>query len=310
MQGKLTSTPRFFLSLSKEVRRELEFFLFIGPWLIGFIVFTAGPILASVFLSFTNWNILSPAKWVGIANYTRLAKDPLFWIALGNTIYYTVGSVVIVTIGSLLAAILLNQKLRGVTVFRTLYYLPSVTSGVAVAILFSWIYNPEFGILNHLLSLVGIEGPKWLFDEHWAMPALIFMSLWGIGGNMVIFLAGLQDIPQTLIEAARLDGANWWAEFRHVVVPMISPVIFLVIITSTISAFQVFLQPYVMTGGGPGNATLVLVLYLYQNAFLWWKMGYGSSMAWVLFVVILSLTLIQFRLAGYWVYYEGERRRS
>jgi len=286
----------------------LQFFAFISPWLLGFIAFSGGPIIASAVISFTDWNILSTPKFVGLANYQRLVNDPLVWKALGNTIYYTIGSVILMTVASLLTAILLNQELRGVRFFRTLYFLPSVTSGVAIAILFAWMYNPEFGIINYMLYKIGIVGPNWLFDEFWAMPAIIFMSLWTIGSNMMIILAGLQDIPQSLVEAARLDGANWWQEFRYVTIPMLSPVLFLVIITSTINSFQVFLQPYVMTEGGPGNATLVLVLYLYQNAFLWWKMGYGAAIAWILAVIILILTLIQFRLAGYWVYYEGERR--
>ncbi len=286
----------------------MQFFAFISPWLLGFIAFSGGPIIASAVISFTDWNILSTPKFVGLANYQRLVNDPLVWKALGNTIYYTIGSVILMTVASLLTAILLNQELRGVRFFRTLYFLPSVTSGVAIAILFAWMYNPEFGIINYMLYKIGIVGPNWLFDEFWAMPAIIFMSLWTIGSNMMIILAGLQDIPQSLVEAARLDGANWWQEFRYVTIPMLSPVLFLVIITSTINSFQVFLQPYVMTEGGPGNATLVLVLYLYQNAFLWWKMGYGAAIAWILAVIILILTLIQFRLAGYWVYYEGERR--
>jgi len=294
--------------LPKSWRKELQFFAFISPWLLGFIAFSGGPIIASAVISFTDWNILSTPKFVGLANYQRLVNDPLVWKALGNTIYYTIGSVILMTVASLLTAILLNQELRGVRFFRTLYFLPSVTSGVAIAILFAWMYNPEFGIINYMLYKIGIVGPNWLFDEFWAMPAIIFMSLWTIGSNMMIILAGLQDIPQSLVEAARLDGANWWQEFRYVTIPMLSPVLFLVIITSTINSFQVFLQPYVMTEGGPGNATLVLVLYLYQNAFLWWKMGYGAAIAWILAVIILILTLIQFRLAGYWVYYEGERR--
>lgn len=309
MQSKsLSQSVGILQRLPKSWRKELQFFAFISPWLLGFIAFSGGPIIASAVISFTDWNILSTPKFVGLANYQRLVNDPLVWKALGNTIYYTIGSVILMTVASLLTAILLNQELRGVRFFRTLYFLPSVTSGVAIAILFAWMYNPEFGIINYMLYKIGIVGPNWLFDEFWAMPAIIFMSLWTIGSNMMIILAGLQDIPQSLVEAARLDGANWWQEFRYVTIPMLSPVLFLVIITSTINSFQVFLQPYVMTEGGPGNATLVLVLYLYQNAFLWWKMGYGAAIAWILAVIILILTLIQFRLAGYWVYYEGERR--
>jgi multiple sugar transport system permease protein len=236
--------------------------------------------------------------------------DRLFWIVLKNTFYYGFASVFLGTLCALLVAILMNQKVPGIAVFRTLYYLPSVTSGVAIAIMWLWLFNPQVGLINYLLSLVGIKGPGWLASQQWAMPALILMSLWGIGGNMIILLAGLQGIPDHLYEAARIDGANKWHEFRHVTLPMLSPVLFYVIVISIIASFQIFDNVYVMTRGGPGTATLVYVMYLYQNAFEYQKMGYASAMAWVLFLIILGLTWAQFRGSRYWVYYEFEEERQ
>ncbi len=215
-------------------REHRDFWLFISPWLIGFIVFSVGPIIAAIFISLTEWNILSPPIWVGFNNFINLFKDKVFYAALINTAYYTVGSVILGTILALIVAILLNQHIRGVTIFRTLYFLPSVTAGVAVTILWLWIYNPEFGLINYFLSLIGIKGPQWLFDTRWVLPALIIMSLWGIGSNMMIFLAALQNVPQELLEAAEIDGANTWYRFWNVTIPMISPTIFLVLVMSTI----------------------------------------------------------------------------
>jgi multiple sugar transport system permease protein len=200
----------------------------------------------------------------------------------------------------------MNQKLPGITVFRTLYYLPAVTTGVAIAIMWTWIFNPQVGMINFVLRLLGLQGPLWLGSQQWAMPALIIMSLWGIGTNMIILLAGLQGIPEHLYEAARIDGANAWHEFRHVTLPMLSPVLFFVLIISVIASFQIFDNVYVMTQGGPGTATLVYVLHLYRNAFEYQKMGYASAMAWILAMIILILTWLQFRASSAWVYYESE----
>jgi len=292
--------------LSLEQREEIEFYIAIAPWLIGLILFTGGPIIASLLMSFTNWTGLTTLNWVGLANYKKLfIKDRLFWIALKNTFYYSFGSVSLGVIGALLLAILMNQKVPGIEIFRTIFYLPSVTSGVAVAIMWIWIFNPQVGLINYLLSLIGIKGPGWLTSQQWAMPALIIMSLWGIGGNMIILLAGLQGIPESLYEAARIDGANKWHEFRHVTLPMLSPVLFFVIIISMIGSFQIFTNVYVMTRGGPGTATLVYVYYLYQNAFEYLKMGYAAALAWILFIVILTLTWLQFKASTKWVYYES-----
>jgi len=294
---------------SARAREEFEFYLGISPWMIGFLVFTGGPILASFIISFTEWRLLSPPKWAGLANYIALlTKDKAIWVSLGNTAYYTAFSVPLGIVVSLVVALLLNQKVPGTNVFRTLFYLPSVTSGVAMALLWLWLFNPEFGLINLGLSLFGIKGPAWLFDQVWAKPALVLMSLWGIGTSTVTILAGLQGMPLHLYDAAKIDGANQWQEFWNVTIPMLSPTIFFVLVTSIISSFQTFTTVYVMTGGGPGWATLMYGLHLYNNAFEYLKMGYACAMAWVLFAVILGLTLLQMLGAKRWVYYEGEVR--
>jgi multiple sugar transport system permease protein len=293
-------------------QEELAFWLFILPWLIGFIAFSGGPILASLGISLTEYSILSPPKFIGMGNYTQLFNDELFYKAVANTVYYVGVSVPLGVMLAFLMAIALNQKLGGQTWFRTIFYLPSVVSGIAVALLWSWLLNADFGLFNFLLSLVGITGPKWLFSTTWAMPSIIIMSLWGVGGNMVVFLAGLQGIPEHLYEAAELDGAGEWGKFWNVTIPMISPVIFFNMIVTIIGAFQIFDQVYIMTNGkgGPANATLVYVLYLYRNGFEYFKMGYASALAVVLFLIILAITVVQFAVARRWVYYEGGDARG
>ncbi|HLG78989.1 MAG TPA: sugar ABC transporter permease, partial [Ktedonobacteraceae bacterium] len=259
-------------------REEIEFYLAISPWLIGFLLFTGGPIVAALLISLTQWQIIDTPKWVGLNNYIQMiTSDPLFWAATFNTFYYVFLSVPLGVIVSIALAVLLNQKVRGVALFRTIYYLPSVTSGVAMAILWVWLFNPDVGLINTALRFIGIQGPEWLNSEQWSKPALVLMSLLGAGGNMIILLAGLQGIPEQLYEAAKLDGANKWQEFRHVTLPMLSPVVFFVVVVSTISAFQIFTNVYIISGGngGPGTSTLVYVLYLYQNGFVYLKMGYA-----------------------------------
>ena len=288
-----------------ERREERAFYLFISPWIIGFILFSAGPVLGSFVISFTQWSMLSAPSWTGPTNYQRLVNDPLFWQALANTLYFAAGSVGLGLILSFLLALLLNQQVKGMAPFRTIFYLPSVCSGVAVAILWTTIFNPDFGLINSALRAVGITGPQWLADPSWAMPAMIVMSLWGVGGSMVIYLAGLQGIPQLLYEAAALDGAGALRKFWHVTVPMMSPIIFFNLIVGVIGSFQAFVQMYVMTNGGPANATLVYLLYLYRTAFEDFDMGYASALAWVLFLILLAITLGQLVLAKRWVYYEG-----
>jgi multiple sugar transport system permease protein len=285
-------------------KEAVEGFLFISPWLIGFLIFTLGPLIASIFLSLSKWDIFADPQFVGLQNYSKMLVDPLFKKSLWNTFYYAIFSIPLGMAGGLSLALLLNQKVKGLPIFRTIFYLPSVTSGVAVALLWKWIFNPEFGIANMILNWFGLPSLQWLSSPHWAMPALIIMSLWGIGGGMLIYLAGLQGIPQQLYEAAELDGAGSWSCFINITLPMLSPTLFFQLIMGIIGSFQVFTQVYVMTQGGPANATLVYVLYLYQNAFQWWKMGYASALAWVLFAIVMVFTLIQFKLAPHWVHYD------
>lgn len=295
--------------LTLQQREQVDFYLAIAPWLIGLILFTGGPVLASFAFSFTNWTGLTTVEWVGLQNFRQLLfEDNLFWVATYNTFYYSVGSVLLGTIGALIVAILLNQNLPGTTLLRVVYYMPSIASGVAIAILWIWLFNPQVGLVNYLLSFFGIKGPLWLASQQWALPALIVKSLWGIGANMIIILAGLQGVPLSLYEAARIDGANRWHEFRHVTVPMISPVLFFVIVISTINSFQILTDVLVMTQGGPGTATFVYVYYIYQAAFQYLKMGYASALAWILFAIILGLTLLQLWGSRRWVYYEGGER--
>lgn len=292
--------------LTLRQREERDFYIAIALWLIGFILFTGGPVVASLLFSFTNWTGLTTMEWIGLENFRQLLfEDELFWIAARNTFYYSFGSVALGTAGALFVAILLNQKLPGTTLLRVIYYLPSIASGVAISILWIWLFNPQVGLVNYALSLVGIEGPLWLASQTWAIPSLIIKSLWGIGANMIILLAGLQGIPVSLYEASRIDGARWWHEFRYVTLPMLSPVLFFVVVISVISSFQIFTDVRVMTQGGPGTATFVFVYFIYKTAFEYSKMGYASALAWLLFLIIMLLTLLQLWGSRRWVYYEG-----
>ena len=294
--------------MSRAARRRLEFYLAIAPWLLGLLFFTGGPILASVYFSFTDWNVLSAPRWVGIANYVQLfTVDPIFWTSLYNTAFYTVGHVPLTFLVALLAALLLNQPVPLIPFFRTVYYLPTVTAGVAVSILWLWIFNPEFGLANALIRAVGGKDQLWFADPDLAKLTFVIISLWGFGEAMIIFLAGLQGIPETLYEAARIDGAGRWGAFRHVTLPLLSPVIFFVVITGFIAGFQVFTSAYVATAGGPANSTRFFVLHLYDTAFSYFRMGYASAMAWLLFTIVLLFTLVQFALARRLVYYEDAR---
>lgn len=287
-------------------RPEFWGFLFVTPWLLGFLIFTAGPMLFSLGLSLFKYDLVN-VEYVGLENYRRLfTDDPYFWKALQNTFLYAFISVPLGVAGSLAIALLLNQPVRGIPLFRTLFYLPSLVPSVASAILWQWIFNAENGALNLGLSWIGLPGPQWLQDERWTLPAFILMSLWGVGGaRMVIFLAGLQGISDTYYEAATIDGATGWKQFRYVTLPLLSPVVFFNLVIGLIGSFQIFTQAYIMTGGGPNNASLFYALYLFRNAFEYFKLGKASAMAWVLFVILLVFTLIQFRLSKRWVHYEG-----
>jgi multiple sugar transport system permease protein len=297
-------------SLILGVRRttwaeDLWFYFFIMPWLVGFVLFTAGPMIASVLISFTRWELVRTPEWVGFENWIRLAGDKLFWTSLRVTLSYTLLSVLPGLVVSFLLAYILNADVKGTPIFRTLFYLPSIVSGVAVAMLWLWIFNPRFGLINYLLSLVGITGPDWLWSRQWVIPSFAIMSLWGAGGAMLIYLAGLQSIPTELYEAAEIDGASGWRKVVNITLPMISPVILFNLIMRMIGSMQVFTEAYVMTVGGPNNASLFYVLYLYQNAFLYFRMGYASVLAWILFVLIALLTALIFRFSRDAVYYQA-----
>lgn len=291
-------------------RENLEGWLLASPWIIGFLVFTLGPMIASGVLAFTEWDILNPPRWVGLSNVDMFIRDASAIHALRVTTIYAVVSVPLQIVLGLGIALLLNAKISGLRFYRTIYYLPAVLSGVAVALLWRWIFSKEFGLLNLGLSLVGIEGPGWLTDPTWALRALIFMSLWGVGGSMVIYLAGLQGIPTELYEAAQVDGASAIRRFFSITLPLITPVLFFQLVIGIIRSLQVFVEAYIMTEGGPAEATLFFVLHLYRNAFLYFRMGYASLLAWVLFIYVLLLTLLIFRSSRAWVYYEGEAKRG
>ncbi|NPV09682.1 MAG: sugar ABC transporter permease [Anaerolineae bacterium] len=287
-------------------REHVEAYVFLLPWILGFLAWTLGPMLTSAGLAFTDYQILLAPKWVALENFRHMLEDELFVKALGNTAFYTFIGVPLQITVALVAAMALNRQVRGVSIYRTAFYLPSLTPAVANAMMWLWLLNPEFGLANALLRAVGLPPQRWFMDVKLAKPSMIIMSLWGIGGQMIIFLAGLQGIPDLYYEAARVDGARNWHMLRHITVPLLSPSIFFNAVVSIIGSFQVFTTAFVATGGGPQNATLFYVLYLYRNGFQYFKMGYASALAWVLFVIILGFTLLQFRVGRYWVYYEVE----
>lgn len=298
--------PQFRLTMRK--REALMGYVFLSPWILGFLIFLAGPMLASIYLSLTNYKMIQPPQWIGLANYERMFTDPFVATSLRVTTIFTALSVPLSIVLALSVALLLNQKIVASGVFRTIFYLPSLISGVAVAIVFAWIFNYRFGILNYLLSMVGVDGPNWLGHPRYALWAFIIMSLWGIGGNVIIYLAGLQGVPVSLHEAAKIDGANAWYRFWNITLPLITPVLLFTLIMGVIGTFQTFTSSYIMTGGGPANATLFYLLYLYRNAFNWFEMGYASALAWLLFIIILTCTLILWSTSARWVYYEGNER--
>lgn len=279
------------------------------PWILGLIIFVAGPILASLVMAFTEWDLLNPPHWIGLLNFREMfAVDELVAKSLANTAVYTFIGVPLQLATALSVALLLNQKMAGIRFYRTAFYVPSVTPAVANAVLWTLIYSPEFGVANYILHALGLPTFRWLADERVAKLALIIMSLWGVGRTMVIYLAGLQGIPEHLHEAASIDGADNLQRFTHITLPMLTPTIFFTTIMGIIGSFQVFSAAYIMTNGGPNNATLFYMLHLYRNAFQFLRMGYASAMAWVLFVIIALLTYVQFASSGRWVYYEGELR--
>ena len=294
----------------RALRRNLSGWLFASPWIIGFLLWTVGPMIASLVIAFTNWDLITPPKFVGMQNFSAMLVDNLVWKSLQVTTVYAVVSVPLQIGLGLGLALLLNAKIRLLHFYRTAFYLPSVLSGVAVALLWRWMFSTEFGLFNAMLAEIGIQGPSWLGDPNWALPSLILMSLWGVGAGTIIYLAGLQGIPTDLYEAAEVDGASSWVRFWNITLPMMTPVLFFTLVTGFIAALQVFTQAFIMTSGGPNNATLFYLLYLYRNAFEYFRMGYASALAWVLFVYILVLTLVLQGTSRYWVYYEGEDRKG
>ncbi len=298
--------------LSPSKREAISFYLFILPWLLGFIAFTLGPIVASLGLSFTRYDMMLAPKFVGIENYQELFGDPLFYTSLWNTVYIVLLAVPLGMITAFSIAMLLNQKVGGMPVYRTAYYIPSIVPAGASAALWMYLLQPQWGVINGILKAVGLPAPGWLASRVWAKPAIILVMLWGSGGTMIIYLAGLQDIPEALYEAADIDGAGRWGKLWNVTLPLMTPTIFFTLIMGIINTFQVFSIIFVLTDGmgGPINSTLVYLVYIYRKAFVSFKMGYTAAMAWVLFVVILILTILQFKTASLWVYYEAEGKPS
>jgi multiple sugar transport system permease protein len=274
------------------------------PAILGFLIFTIGPMLASFFFSLTDWTIGSSPSFIGADNYQRLADDELFWKSLSVTTYYTLAAVPLALIAGFFLALLLNQKVRGLSIWRTIYYVPTLVPAIANAILWIWIFNPDFGLLNSVLRQGGLPTSQWIYSETAVVPSLVIMSTWGFGNAMVIFLAGLQGVPRHLYEAVSIDGGGTWARFRYVTLPMMTPTIFYNLVVGVIGTFQVFNQAYVMTQGGPNNASLFYIFYLYRTAFTESEMGYASALAWVLFMVIMVVTFLLFQNARRWVYYE------
>jgi multiple sugar transport system permease protein len=300
-EGAVASQPGAF----GRLRRGEAFagYMFLLPNFLGFLAFSLIPIFAAFALTFASWNLVGTPQFVGLSNYKQMVGDELFWTTAWNTVYYTLGAVPIAVFIAFWLALLLNRAIRGVTFFRTLFFLPFVTLTVAIAIVWSWIYNPDIGLLNYLLGLVGIDGPKWLQSTTWAMPAIIIMSDWkGIGYPMLIFLAALQAIPEEYYDAAKVDGANWFQRVRYITVPMVSPATFFVLVTSFIGAMQGFDQFYVMTAGGPAYSTTTIVMYIYQHGFQWFDMGYAATLAVALFLAIFVFTVVQWRFGRSWVY--------
>jgi multiple sugar transport system permease protein len=302
-QQKVARPMRF----SMRRRGVLAGYLFIAPVILGYLLWVAGPMLVAVWLSLTEWDMLRPATFVGLSNYQLMLHDDLFWKSLGVTFYFTLVSVPLSLVLSFAVALLVNVNVRGISIFRMLFYLPSIVPLVVNAVLWLWIFNSELGLLNAVIHWFGLPKVLWLQDSNWAMPALILMSQWSIGGSMIIFLAGLQGIPEHLYEAAEIDGATYWQRFWNVTIPMMSPVIFFNLVIGLIGALQTFVQGYLMTQGGPQDSTLFYGLYIFRSAFRDFKMGYAAALSLVLFAIVLLLSLFVFRYLGRLVYYEEAR---
>lgn len=303
MTASASTAPRTGLTMAQ--RRNITGWLFVSPFVLGFLLWFIIPALTAVYLVFHRWNMIAEPRFVGLENIQRLLNDQLLWQSLKVTTLFTLASVPLGLALSFFLALLINTKVRGIAIFRTIYYLPSIVPAVANAVLWAWMFNTEFGLLNIILRGVGLTRIRWLQDPAWALPALVLMSLWGVGSAMIIFLAGLQGIPDTFYEAAEIDGAGRWSKLRHVTLPLMSPIIFFNLVIGIIGSFQVFTAGFLITDGGPQNSTLFLVLYIYRNAFEYLDMGYAATLSWLLFFIIMALTLVVFKYYGSRVYYEN-----
>lgn len=298
-------------------KEAIWFYLLVLPWLFGFVALTLGPMIYSIFLSLTNWDLFTEPGFVGLDNYVRLfTRDTVFWKTVYNTLYYAFISVPLSMLFSLFIVYFLNRPIKGSALYRTLYYIPATVPAVASALLFKWLLAPDAGMINRFLALFGIDGPAWLLDPAWVKPALILMSLWTVGASITLLMAGLKSVPSEFYEAAELDGASPMLMYFRITLPLLTPIIFFNLINGLIIALQIFTQIYIMTGsgganiGGPNNASMMIVPYLFNNAFRFYKMGYASAIAWILFVLVMLLTLVVFRSSSAWVYYETEVKKS
>lgn len=310
------TSPRF--RLSKRARDNVKGYMFVLPWIISLLVFTAYPMIASFYFSFTNYNVLNPPRWIGLENFeVMFSKDPLFWKAVGNTAFYTFLSVPLQLMVALLLALLLNAQIRGIGIYRTIYYLPGLMPAVATALLWYVLLDPRLGLVNAALETVGLPRLGWMRSSDWSKPALVLIAVWsGSGVPMLIFLAGLKDIPKSLLEAATIDGANAWRRLWHVILPLLTPTIFFNLIIGIIASFQVFTVAFIASAAsssgnsaGPLNSMLMYMIHLYRNAFRYFQMGYASALALMMFLVLILITLALARSSKSWVYYEAGGRR-
>lgn len=287
--------------------KPLQGWLFASPWVIGLLIFYGYPLFSSLYYSFTTYSILQPGHFVGLQNYQKLLHDDMFWKSIYNTLYFAVFFVPLSIIFGVALAMMLNVKVKGMSMYRTFFFLPTLVPHVALAVLWLWLLNPQYGLINSILANFGITGPAWLGSEFWSKPSLVFMSLWGIGQAVVIYLAGLTDIPEDYYDAARVDGANWFQKTFRITLPLLTPVIFFNLVMGVIGAFQQFTLPYTLTQGSgkPANSLEFYVMYLYDNGFKYFHMGYASAMAWILFIIIMVCTVVIFFSSKRWVHYQG-----
>lgn len=306
MPGGITMSKKTKSKMNMKEKNQLKWgYFFIGPGIIGLSCFSFGPMLFSLGISFTSWDVISAKEFVGLENYKNLFQDPLFFKSLKVTLYYTLLSVPLITCIPLLIAMLLNSKVKGISVFRAIFYVPSIVPIVASAAVWMYIYNPMYGLLNSILKALGMHSQNFIFSETGAVPSLAVMALWGAGNTVVIYLAGLQGVSRQLYEAAEIDGAGTLSRFMNITVPMMTPIIFYNFVMAIINSMQIFTQAYIMTDGGPANATLFYSLMVYRTAFKQSRMGYSAAMSWVFFVIIAVLTLIVFKSQKKWVVYEN-----